>query len=95
MSGLSVALVVNTCDQPEYLARILRALGAQSSPPAAVILSSLMTARDSETRQVFDRWRSGKPFPHSSRLAGENRIPPFARLERRHRGGRGGLPGLP
>ena len=55
-----VALVVNTFNQPDYLARVLNAVTRQTQPPQEVIVAD--DGSDDPTRAVFKRWASGQSF---------------------------------
>jgi glycosyltransferase involved in cell wall biosynthesis len=55
-----VALIINTYDQPDYLARVLAAVGRQSETPEEVLLAD--DGSGEETRRVFAAWAAGKPF---------------------------------
>ncbi|HRT07958.1 MAG TPA: glycosyltransferase, partial [Candidatus Paceibacterota bacterium] len=50
--GLS--LIINTFNQPEYLARVLRAVSNQRSRPEEVLVADDGSGR--ETRAVFQEW---------------------------------------
>jgi cellulose synthase/poly-beta-1,6-N-acetylglucosamine synthase-like glycosyltransferase len=50
----TVALIISTYDQPNYLGRILRAVAAQDSPPEEVLLADDGSGED--TRNVFQAW---------------------------------------
>lgn len=54
----SVALVINTYDQPEYLRRVLRAVTAQIAPPREVLLAD--DGSDERTAQVFKDWAAAQ-----------------------------------
>lgn len=58
---LKVGFIINTWQQPDYLGRVLRALSAQVSPPAEVLLAD--DGSEDETRTVFESWSHGKSFP--------------------------------
>ena len=58
-----LGLVINTSNQPEYLARILTAVSRQTSSPEEVLLAEDGT--DDATRKVFERWAASQ----SSRTA--------------------------
>ncbi|MGD0253940.1 MAG: glycosyltransferase [Verrucomicrobiota bacterium] len=60
MVKASVALVVNTCNQPEYLARVLSAVSAQSSLPDEVVLAD--DGSGEETLHVFEQWAVAQAF---------------------------------
>jgi len=50
----SIALIINTYDQPDYLRRVLRAISGQTAPPAEVLLAD--DGSDERTAQVFREW---------------------------------------
>jgi GT2 family glycosyltransferase len=50
----SIALVINTYQQPEYLARVLRAVSAQEDAPEEVLIAEDDT--DEATADVFSWW---------------------------------------
>jgi glycosyltransferase involved in cell wall biosynthesis len=50
----SIALIINTYDQPDYLRRVLRAVGGQCSPPAEVLLAD--DGSDERTAAIFKDW---------------------------------------
>lgn len=50
----TVALVINTYEQPAYLTRVLRAVAGQVSPPDEVVLAD--DGSGEETRRVFADW---------------------------------------
>lgn len=54
----SVALIINTYDQPDYLRRVLRAVSVQVSPPSEVLLAD--DGSDERTAQVFKEWASAQ-----------------------------------
>ena len=54
MSLPSLALVINTFNQPDYLQRVLEAVARQTEPAAEVILAD--DGSDDETRALFERW---------------------------------------
>jgi glycosyltransferase involved in cell wall biosynthesis len=56
----SIALIINTHDQPEALARVLRGVEQQDSRPEEVVLAD--DGSGPETRELFERWRQGKPW---------------------------------
>ena len=58
-----IALIVNTYNQPDYLARVLKAISAQSAPADEVVLAD--DGSDEETRRVFTQWAAAQPF-HTS-----------------------------
>ena len=60
----SIALIINTYDQPDYLRRVLRAVSGQASPPAEVVLAD--DGSDERTAQTFKEWaaaHSGRRYP--------------------------------
>jgi glycosyltransferase involved in cell wall biosynthesis len=59
----SLALIINTWNQPDYLARVLRAVSTQSSPPDEVLLAD--DGSDSVTAEVFARWGATSSIPHA------------------------------
>jgi glycosyltransferase involved in cell wall biosynthesis len=50
----SLALIINTFDQPDYLARVLTAVSRQPEPPGEVLLAD--DGSGEETRRVFADW---------------------------------------
>jgi glycosyltransferase involved in cell wall biosynthesis len=56
----TVGLIVNTYNQPEYLARVLRSLSRQSVAPAQVVLAD--DGSNVETRQAFSDWTGQQAF---------------------------------
>ena len=60
-SAPSFALVVNTFNQPDYLLRLLNALGRQSQMPHEVVLAD--DGSDDETRAAFEGWATKQSFP--------------------------------
>ncbi len=54
MSAPTLGLIVNTCNQPDYLGRVLAAVSGQSEAPQEVILADDGSADD--TRRLFGRW---------------------------------------
>ncbi len=55
-----ISLVINTYNQPDYLARVLAAVARQSSPPGEVLLAD--DGSDAPTRALFSRWSAGQKF---------------------------------
>jgi glycosyltransferase involved in cell wall biosynthesis len=55
-----VALIISTFDQPDYLARVLSAVGRQAKTPDEVLVAD--DGSGGETRRVFETWATGKPF---------------------------------
>jgi glycosyltransferase involved in cell wall biosynthesis len=51
---VSLGLIINTFEQPEYLGRVLAAVASQTSLPDEVLLAD--DGSSEETRQVFSRW---------------------------------------
>jgi glycosyltransferase involved in cell wall biosynthesis len=50
----SIALIINTYDQPDYLRRVLRGVSGQSSMPAEVLLAD--DGSDERTARIFKDW---------------------------------------
>jgi len=50
----ALALVINTFNQPDYLARLLAAIARQTSPPDEILLAD--DGSDEKTRAIFDAW---------------------------------------
>ena len=59
----TVSLIVSTFDQPEYLHRVLDAVGRQSRLPQEMLLAD--DGSGNETREFFLRWSAQRPFPAS------------------------------
>ena len=59
----ALALVVNTFNQPDYLLRLLNALGRQTQLPQEVVLAD--DGSDDQTRAVFEGWAARQSFPCS------------------------------
>lgn len=57
---ITLALIINTFNQPDYLNRVLRAVSRQSVLPEEVVLADDGSA--DETEAVFDRWRAAQKF---------------------------------
>jgi glycosyltransferase involved in cell wall biosynthesis len=57
----SLALVVNTFNQPDYLLRLLNALSRQTQLPHEVVLAD--DGSDDQTRAAFEGWAGKQPFP--------------------------------
>jgi len=57
----STGLVVNTCNQPDYLRRVLQAISGLTRLPDEVVLADDGSAE--ETRTVFERWGQQQRFP--------------------------------
>jgi glycosyltransferase involved in cell wall biosynthesis len=49
-----LALIINTSNQPEYLARVLNSVSFQTSPPNEVMLAD--DGSDDRTRTIFANW---------------------------------------
>ena len=58
--SLAVALVINTYNQPEYLARVLAAVSVQSSAPDEVLLAD--DGSEAPTKQLFAHWSAEQKF---------------------------------
>lgn len=56
----TVALVISTFNQPDYLARVLRAVERQSQLPTQLLLAD--DGSDDETRLLFQAWEKGQSF---------------------------------
>ena len=57
----SLALVVNTFNQPDYLLRLLNALSRQTQLPHEVVLAD--DGSDDPTRAAFEGWAAKQSFP--------------------------------
>lgn len=57
----SIALVINTYQQPEYLARVLRAVSNQTDAPDEVWVAEDDT--DAATAKTFKAWKESTPIP--------------------------------
>lgn len=57
---MKVSLVINTFNQPDYLARVLSAAARQSVPPDEVLLADDGSAEP--TRELFARWSARQKF---------------------------------
>jgi glycosyltransferase involved in cell wall biosynthesis len=55
---VNVALIINTFNQPDYLARVLAAVARQTAPPAEVLLADDGSA--APTRELFLHWSAGR-----------------------------------
>src|SRR5262249_35822079 len=53
-----VSLIINTADQPDYLARVLHATALQSEGPDEILLAD--DGSGPETRKVFLNWSTGQ-----------------------------------
>ncbi len=58
---MTLALIINTFEQPEYLARVLCAVSAQTSPPEEVLLAD--DGSGPATRKVFAEWAACRHGP--------------------------------
>jgi glycosyltransferase involved in cell wall biosynthesis len=56
----TITLVINTYNQPEYLARVLAAVTAQTSPPDEVLLAD--DGSEAPTKEVFAQWSAKQKF---------------------------------
>ena len=54
----TIALVINTFNQPDYLARVLAAVTRQTSPPDEVLIAD--DGSEPPTRELFFRWAAGQ-----------------------------------
>lgn len=57
---ITLALVINTFNQPDYLNRVLRAVSRQSVLPEEVVLAD--DGSSPETKTVFEQWRAAQKF---------------------------------
>jgi glycosyltransferase involved in cell wall biosynthesis len=57
----SPALIISTCDQPDYLSRVLRAVATQTQPVAELTVAD--DGSGPETKSVVDEWAARQPFP--------------------------------
>jgi glycosyltransferase involved in cell wall biosynthesis len=57
---MKISLVINTFDQPDYLARVLAAVAAQTRLPDEVLLAD--DGSGQPTRDLFSTWTAGRPF---------------------------------
>lgn len=55
----TLALVINTFNQPDYLARLLAAVARQTQPPDEILLAD--DGSDEKTRAVFSAWAGAQP----------------------------------
>jgi glycosyltransferase involved in cell wall biosynthesis len=56
----TITLVVNTYNQPEYLARVLNAVARQSSLPDEMLVAD--DGSEAPTKEVFAKWSAGQKF---------------------------------
>lgn len=54
-AAFKLGLIINTHNQPDYLARVLRAVAGQASAPDELLLAD--DGSEAATREVFDEWR--------------------------------------
>jgi GT2 family glycosyltransferase len=66
----SIALVINTYRQPEYLARVLRGVSAQTDRPDELLLAEDDT--DAATSTVFEHWAKLKPEIRATHVSQEH-----------------------
>jgi glycosyltransferase involved in cell wall biosynthesis len=59
-SAPTITLVINTFNQPDYLARVLTAVTTQTSPPKEVLLAD--DGSEAPTKYVFEQWAAGQRF---------------------------------
>ncbi len=59
MNTPTLGLIVNTCNQPDYLGRVLAAVSGQSERPQEVIIAD--DGSTEETRRLVARWASAQP----------------------------------
>lgn len=57
---MSLTLVINTYEQPDYLARVLAAVSAQTAPPEEVLVAD--DGSGEATRVVFEGWSKRQNF---------------------------------
>jgi glycosyltransferase involved in cell wall biosynthesis len=57
---MKLALVINTFNQPDYLARVLKAVAQQSAPPDEVLLAD--DGSDAPTQELFASWSTTQSF---------------------------------
>jgi GT2 family glycosyltransferase len=55
-----ISLVINTFEQPDYLARVLTAVAGQTVPPQEVLLAD--DGSGPATRELFAAWSAGRQF---------------------------------
>ncbi|MFO1500336.1 MAG: glycosyltransferase family 2 protein [Verrucomicrobiota bacterium] len=60
-NALSLGVVVNTYNQPDYLLRVLQGLGRQSSRPSEILVAD--DGSSAETRRALEGWSKGQPTP--------------------------------
>lgn len=59
-TACSLALIINTFNQPDYLGRVLVAVARQGRRPEEVVLAD--DGSGDETRAVFDQWAAAQAF---------------------------------
>lgn len=57
---MTLSLVINTFNQPDYLNRVLNAVSRQSCLPEEVLLAD--DGSENETKMMFNQWRGAQPF---------------------------------
>ena len=57
---MKISLVINTFEQPDYLARVLAAVAGQTAPPEEVLLAD--DGSGPPTRELFSSWSAGRKF---------------------------------
>ncbi len=57
---MTLSLVINTFNQPDYLGRVLNAVSRQSVSPDEVLLAD--DGSENETKMVFSQWRTAHSF---------------------------------
>jgi glycosyltransferase involved in cell wall biosynthesis len=55
-----ISLIINSFEQPDYLARVLAAVARQHSPPREVLLAD--DGSGEAVRTVFAKWTAAQPF---------------------------------
>jgi glycosyltransferase involved in cell wall biosynthesis len=60
MTPASLALVVSTYNQPDYLQRVLKAVDRQTLSPSELLLAD--DGSDENTRQIFKDWSRARPI---------------------------------
>jgi GT2 family glycosyltransferase len=55
-----IGLIINSFEQPEYLARVLAAIARQTSPPEEVLLAD--DGSGEAVRSVFTQWSAAQPL---------------------------------
>jgi glycosyltransferase involved in cell wall biosynthesis len=57
---MTISLVINTFNQPDYLNRVLNAVSRQSELPEEVLVAD--DGSENETKTLLDRWRTAQSF---------------------------------